>query len=208
MSEAAFDDILIDQGKDDEFLTQLQLLPEHLDEAAKKIGQKLTLNMREGFDHSYYFISSFIESHVAFHGKRLRKKQAEVLALASVLPDVSATAGKPIQCKAMVARGPKQPLALETITVDPPKAGEVRVKVIANALCHTVRFNLICFFFSILGYLFTLTTIMNKMKNIHSGHLHSGKLLLVILFVYIFISRAHIFHVVSMMNNSQNSGWA
>ena len=178
MSEAAFDDILIDQGKDDEFLTQLQLLPEHLDEAAKKIGQKLTLNMREGFDHSYYFISSFIESHVAFHGKRLRKKQAEVLALASVLPDVSATAGKPIQCKAMVARGPKQPLALETITVDPPKAGEVRVKVIANALCHTVRFNLICFFFSILGYLFTLTTILDKMKNIHSGHLHSGKLLL------------------------------
>lgn len=147
MSEAAFDDILIDQGKDDEFLTQLQLLPEHLDEAAKKIGQKLTLNMREGFDHSYYFISSFIESHVAFHGKRLRKKQAEVLALASVLPDVSATAGKPIQCKAMVARGPKQPLALETITVDPPKAGEVRVKVIANALCHTVRFNLICCLF-------------------------------------------------------------
>jgi len=64
------------------------------------------------------------------------------------------------------------------------------------------------FFFSILGYLFTLTTIMNKMKNIHSGHLHSCKLLLVILFVYISISRAHIFHVVSMMNNSQNSGWA
>lgn len=73
MSEAAFDDILIDQGKDDEFLTQLQLLPEHLDEAAKKIGQKLTLNMREGFDHSYYFISSFIESHVAFH---LAKEEA------------------------------------------------------------------------------------------------------------------------------------
>lgn len=64
------------------------------------------------------------------------------------------------------------------------------------------------FFFSILGYLFTLTTIMNKMKNIHSGHLHSCKLLLVILFVYISISRAHIFHVVSIMNNSQNSGWA
>jgi S-(hydroxymethyl)glutathione dehydrogenase/alcohol dehydrogenase len=37
----------------------------------------------------------------------------------------------------MVARGPKQPLALETITVDPPKAGEVRVKAVANALCHT-----------------------------------------------------------------------
>mmetsp|Transcript_3141 Transcript_3141/g.6504 ORF Transcript_3141/g.6504 Transcript_3141/m.6504 type:complete len:383 (-) Transcript_3141:62-1210(-) len=47
------------------------------------------------------------------------------------------TAGKPITCQAMVARGPKQPLSLETITVAPPKAGEVRVKVIANALCHT-----------------------------------------------------------------------
>lgn len=47
------------------------------------------------------------------------------------------TAGKPITCKAMVARAPKQPLTLETITVDPPKAGEVRVKVEANALCHT-----------------------------------------------------------------------
>lgn len=50
---------------------------------------------------------------------------------------MSSTAGKPIKCKAMVARAPKQPLTLETITVDPPKAGEVRVKVIANALCHT-----------------------------------------------------------------------
>mmetsp|Transcript_8004 Transcript_8004/g.15075 ORF Transcript_8004/g.15075 Transcript_8004/m.15075 type:complete len:385 (+) Transcript_8004:95-1249(+) len=49
----------------------------------------------------------------------------------------STTAGKPIQCKAMVARAAKQPLTLETITVDPPGAGEVRVKVIANALCHT-----------------------------------------------------------------------
>ena len=47
------------------------------------------------------------------------------------------TAGQPITCQAMVARGPKQPLALETITVDPPQAGEVRVKVMANALCHT-----------------------------------------------------------------------
>eukprot|EP01083_Nonionella_stella_P028487 78451_1 len=47
------------------------------------------------------------------------------------------TVGKPITCKAMVARAPKQPLVCETITVDPPKAGEVRVKVRANALCHT-----------------------------------------------------------------------
>eukprot|EP00984_Skeletonema_dohrnii_P016078 scaffold7061_cov137-Skeletonema_dohrnii-CCMP3373.AAC.5 len=50
---------------------------------------------------------------------------------------MASTEGKPITCKAMVARGPKQPLVAETITVGPPKAGEVRVKVITNALCHT-----------------------------------------------------------------------
>ena len=47
------------------------------------------------------------------------------------------TEGKPIKCKAMVARAPKQPLVEEEITVMPPKAGEVRVKVVSNALCHT-----------------------------------------------------------------------
>uniref|UniRef100_A0A7S3PBU4 S-(hydroxymethyl)glutathione dehydrogenase n=1 Tax=Amphora coffeiformis TaxID=265554 RepID=A0A7S3PBU4_9STRA len=50
---------------------------------------------------------------------------------------MSDTAGKPITCQAMVARAAKAPLVCETITVDPPKAGEVRVKVVANALCHT-----------------------------------------------------------------------
>jgi len=53
------------------------------------------------------------------------------------MPSAGETAGKPITCKAAVALAPKQPLSIETITVDPPKAGEVRVKVIANALCHT-----------------------------------------------------------------------
>jgi len=47
------------------------------------------------------------------------------------------TKGLPIKCKAMVARAPKQPMVEEEITVMPPKAGEVRVKVITNALCHT-----------------------------------------------------------------------
>lgn len=51
--------------------------------------------------------------------------------------DFSGTAGKPIMCNAMVARAAKQPLTRELITVDPPKEGEVRVKVMANALCHT-----------------------------------------------------------------------
>eukprot|EP00580_Thalassiosira_gravida_P019918 CAMPEP_0201659218 /NCGR_PEP_ID=MMETSP0494-20130426/2043_1 /ASSEMBLY_ACC=CAM_ASM_000839 /TAXON_ID=420259 /ORGANISM="Thalassiosira gravida, Strain GMp14c1" /LENGTH=609 /DNA_ID=CAMNT_0048136619 /DNA_START=119 /DNA_END=1948 /DNA_ORIENTATION=- len=131
-----YDDILIDQGTDDEFLTD-QLHPSRLTAAAAKCNQKLTMNMREGYDHSYYFIASFIEDHVSFHGKRLRKKQAEVLAMASQLKDVEDTVGKVITCKAMVARGPKVPLATEMVTVDPPREGEVRVKVIANALCHT-----------------------------------------------------------------------
>jgi S-(hydroxymethyl)glutathione dehydrogenase/alcohol dehydrogenase len=47
------------------------------------------------------------------------------------------TAGKPIQCKAAVCWAPKEPLKVEIVTVDPPKAGEVRLKIIANALCHT-----------------------------------------------------------------------
>ncbi len=53
------------------------------------------------------------------------------------MTDFSGTAGKPIICNAMVARAPKEPLTCELITVDPPKEGEVRVKVMANALCHT-----------------------------------------------------------------------
>jgi S-(hydroxymethyl)glutathione dehydrogenase/alcohol dehydrogenase len=129
-----FDDILIDQGTDDEFLLN-QLKPEVFVAAAKHCGQKVTMNMRDGFDHSYHFIAAFIESHVEFHGKRLRKKQQ--LMRSQVKYNFAATQGKPIQCKAMVARAPKQPLIEETITVDPPKAGEVRVKVMANALCHT-----------------------------------------------------------------------
>lgn len=47
-----FDNILIDQGTSDEFLAKNQLLPEKLVEAASKCGQKVSLNMREGFDHS------------------------------------------------------------------------------------------------------------------------------------------------------------
>jgi len=68
-----YDDVLIDQGTADNFLEE-QLKPEKLVEAAKKCEQKVTLNMRNGFDHSYYFIAAFIESHVSFHGKYLNQK--------------------------------------------------------------------------------------------------------------------------------------
>lgn len=69
-SSTMFDDILIEQGTDDNFLEE-QLKTEALVSAAEKKGQKLTVNMRDGFDHSYYFIAAFIENHVDFHAKYL-----------------------------------------------------------------------------------------------------------------------------------------
>lgn len=44
---------------------------------------------------------------------------------------------KPIVCKAAVLWKPNEPFRIENVTVAPPKAGEVRIKVVANALCHT-----------------------------------------------------------------------
>jgi len=66
-----YDDILIDQGDADAFLAE-QLKPELLSAAAKQAGQTLTLRMQPGYDHSYFFMASFIDDHVAFHAKRLR----------------------------------------------------------------------------------------------------------------------------------------
>lgn len=64
--------ILIDQGNQDEFFEKKQLLPENFEVACEKSGQALQLNYRDGYDHSYYFIATFIESHVEFHAKALR----------------------------------------------------------------------------------------------------------------------------------------
>ena len=66
-----YDDILIDQGDADGFLAD-QLKPELLVEAAKAVGQTLTLRMQSGYDHSYFFMASFIADHVAFHVQRLK----------------------------------------------------------------------------------------------------------------------------------------
>lgn len=67
---APFDDILIDQGTGDQFLAE-QLKPDLLEDAARKAGQKLTLRRQEGYDHSYFFIATFVSEHVAFHAARL-----------------------------------------------------------------------------------------------------------------------------------------
>lgn len=70
-AKGVFDDILVDQGAADSFLTD-QLKPELLTAAAQKAGQGLTLRMQPGYDHSYFFMASFVDDHVAFHAKRLK----------------------------------------------------------------------------------------------------------------------------------------
>lgn len=63
---------LVDQGEGDEFL-QEQLMPEALVAAAKTSAYPLQLNRHEGYDHSYFFIASFIEKHLRFHAQHLTR---------------------------------------------------------------------------------------------------------------------------------------
>jgi len=69
-AHGVYDEILVDQGDADPFLAE-QLKPALLVEAAKASGQTLTLRMQPGYDHSYFFMASFIADHVAFHARRL-----------------------------------------------------------------------------------------------------------------------------------------
>ncbi|HEY8279566.1 MAG TPA: S-formylglutathione hydrolase [Bdellovibrionota bacterium] len=62
--------ILIDQGLDDEFLKD-QLMTEEFEKSCKAAGYPATIRRREGYDHSYFFISTFIEEHFAFHAEVL-----------------------------------------------------------------------------------------------------------------------------------------
>ncbi|MDC0610456.1 S-formylglutathione hydrolase [Vibrio sp.] len=63
--------ILVDQGEADNFLDE-QLKPHCLEQAAKASGSELTLRMQPGYDHSYYFIQSFISDHLEFHARYLK----------------------------------------------------------------------------------------------------------------------------------------
>lgn len=63
-------EILVDQGTADQFLDN-GLRPWLLRDACQKAGIDLTLNMREGYDHSYNFISTFMADHIAWHAVRL-----------------------------------------------------------------------------------------------------------------------------------------
>lgn len=63
--------ILVDQGETDEFLRK-QLRPELLEQACAQAGHPLTLRRHAGYDHSYYFIASFMVDHFAHHAKALK----------------------------------------------------------------------------------------------------------------------------------------
>lgn len=64
------DGILVDQGLADKFLEE-QLKPHLFEAACAQVGQPLNLRRHEGYDHGYYFISTFMEEHLRFHAKGL-----------------------------------------------------------------------------------------------------------------------------------------
>ncbi len=67
---ARLPELLVDQGTADSFL-ETGLMPHLLRAACDAAGIPLTLNMREGYDHSYNFISTFMDDHLAWHAARL-----------------------------------------------------------------------------------------------------------------------------------------
>jgi S-formylglutathione hydrolase len=60
----------VDQGTADGFL-ESQLKPQLLEEACRRAGVALELHMREGYDHSYFFIATFVEEHLRYHARNL-----------------------------------------------------------------------------------------------------------------------------------------
>ncbi|KAJ7341522.1 hypothetical protein JRQ81_005717 [Phrynocephalus forsythii] len=64
-------DILIDQGKDDQFLSAGQLLPDNFIAACTERKVPVVFRMQQGYDHSYYFIATFINDHIRHHAKYL-----------------------------------------------------------------------------------------------------------------------------------------
>lgn len=70
-SGAHLPDLLVDQGEADNFLTD-QLKTHLLIKACDTTGQKATIRMQPGYDHSYYFISTFMAGHLAWHAERLK----------------------------------------------------------------------------------------------------------------------------------------
>ena len=68
---ARLPDLLVDQGSDDNFL-EAQLKTHLLTEQCAAVGQPATIRMQPGYDHSYYFISTFMGEHLTWHAERLK----------------------------------------------------------------------------------------------------------------------------------------
>eukprot|EP00929_Paragymnodinium_shiwhaense_P045870 TRINITY_DN23392_c0_g2_i1.p2 TRINITY_DN23392_c0_g2~~TRINITY_DN23392_c0_g2_i1.p2 ORF type:complete len:684 (+),score=230.80 TRINITY_DN23392_c0_g2_i1:74-2125(+) len=141
---------LVDQGTSDNFLSE-QLKPDNLRAACDAKGIALTLRMREGYDHSYYFISTYIKDHLQYHCSFLTgvlrwvpdldtlTKGTNVFSTPTSPPS---TAGQDIEAFAAVAWEAKKPLEILKVKVGPPQKGEVRIKTVAAALCHTDAYTL------------------------------------------------------------------
>jgi S-formylglutathione hydrolase len=69
---ARFSDFLVDVGDADPFLAE-QLRPELLESGCAKAGIPLNLRLQEGYDHSYYFVSTFMADHLRWHAARLKR---------------------------------------------------------------------------------------------------------------------------------------
>ena len=64
-------EIFVDQGSEDQFLKENQLLPNNLIDAAKKAQVPIIYKLRDGYDHSYFFIATFMGEHIEYHAKFL-----------------------------------------------------------------------------------------------------------------------------------------
>ena len=72
----------MDQGAEDNFLHQKQLLPEELVTSASKNDKvNLKYRLQDGYDHSYYFIASFMKDHIEFHAKHFWRIVKDILIL-------------------------------------------------------------------------------------------------------------------------------
>ena len=71
-SGSSVDEILVDVGTADPFIEK-ELRPELLEQACAAAGMPLTLRRQEGYDHSYYFISTFMADHLRWHSERLKR---------------------------------------------------------------------------------------------------------------------------------------
>lgn len=65
-------EIFVDQGKADQFYTDQQLLPQNLMEACKAASIPFIFQLREYYDHSYFYIASFVGEHIAYHARHLK----------------------------------------------------------------------------------------------------------------------------------------